>query len=99
MNAPLDQHLVLTLSEAARFLRLKPARVKTLAASGQLPGRKIDEEWRFHKGALEQWLCGKPSARDILLAQAGALADDDTLPALLDSIYAARGRPETESED
>ena len=44
-----------------------------------------------------EWLRSHDS-RDILLQQAGALADDDNLAELRANIYAARGRPETEEE-
>jgi excisionase family DNA binding protein len=98
MNVPINAVEVLTLAEVARYLRLKPAKVRALAESGQLPGRRIDDEWRFHKAAVEDWLRGRPSGRELFLAQVGAFADDDTLPELLASIYKARGRPETESE-
>jgi excisionase family DNA binding protein len=98
MSKP-NSEKVLTLPEAARFLRVSAPKARALAESRQLPGRKIGEDWRFLQSALIEWLRPKPSSKEILLQQAGALADDDTLPELLDSIYTARGRPEVDRED
>ncbi len=93
MNRPITPHDVLTLAEAARFLRLKPAKVRALADSGQIPGRKFDGEWRFLRSALEDSLRGVGDPTAALLQQAGMWKDDETLPELLRDIYKARGRP------
>jgi excisionase family DNA binding protein len=86
---------VLTLEEAARYLRLPKPRLRRLASEGQVLGRQVDREWRFLKRALDEWLLG-PDARTRLLRQAGAFADDETLGELRRRIYAERGRPEVE---
>jgi excisionase family DNA binding protein len=86
---------VLTLEEAANYLRLPKDTVERQAARGLIPGRWIEDTWRFLKAALDDWLRSRDS-RTILLQQAGALATDETLPALRAAIYAERGRPETE---
>ena len=65
-----------------------------MAEGSHLPARRVGDEWRFLKSALVEWLRRKPTPKEVLLQQAGALADDDTLPELLASIYKARGRPE-----
>lgn len=87
---------VLTLQEAAAYLRLSKETLKQLATQGRLPGRRIERTWRFLKAALDDWLRGKEDGRNILLQQFGAFADDETLPELLKNIYAERGRPEVE---
>ncbi len=84
---------VLTLQEVADYLRLPKEIVERQATLGQLPGRCIEAAWRFYKDAIEEWLRCEDS-RTVLLQQAGALADDDTLSALRAAIYAERGRPE-----
>ena len=84
---------VLTLEEVAAYLRLPQATVARQAAQGALPGRQIDDTWRFLKAAIDDWLRSQDS-RTLLLYQAGALADDEMLPAVRDAIYAARKRPE-----
>jgi len=86
---------VLTLEEVAHYLRLPQEKIERQAAQGQIPGRRIEDTWRFLKAAIDEWLRSQDS-RTILLQQAGALADDETLPVLRASIYAERGRSETE---
>ena len=86
---------VMTLQEVAAYLRLPEATIERHASQGQLPGRRIEETWRFLKAALDEWLRTQDS-RTILLQQAGAFADDETMDQLRASIYAQRGRPETE---
>lgn len=93
MNRPRTRE-VLTIAEAARFLRISTAQVKKLAEAGRLPAQKIDEEWRFLKAALEQWLCGKPNPTRALLQTAGLFKGDESLREILREVYRARGRPE-----
>jgi excisionase family DNA binding protein len=84
---------VLTLEEVAAYLRLPKDTVSRQAAQGNIPGRQIEETWRFLKAAIDDWLRSL-DARTLLLQQAGALAQDESLSALRDEIYAARGRRE-----
>jgi excisionase family DNA binding protein len=49
---------VLTLEEAADFLRSAPAAVEELALGGELPARRIGGEWRFARTAVLDWLRG-----------------------------------------
>ncbi len=86
---------ILTLEEAADYLRLSIETVTSQALKGNIPGRKIENDWRFLKSAIDDWLRSKNSS-SILLAQAGALADDDTLEQLRVSIYQARERSEVD---
>lgn len=89
---------MLTLEEAAGYLRLPKETVKKQAAQGQIPGRLIGRNWRFLKTALDDWLRGREvkDGRKALMEQFGVFKDDETLPAMLKAIYKARGRPETE---
>jgi excisionase family DNA binding protein len=84
---------VLTLEEAARYLRLPRETLEREAAQGHIPGRRIEDSWRFLKVAIDDWLRSHDS-RAILLQQAGVLADDESLAPLRAAIYAQRGRPE-----
>lgn len=86
---------VLTLEEVADYLRLSKETIERQALQGQIPGRRIEDTWRFLKAAIDDWLRSHDS-RTILLQQAGALAADETLPELRAAIYAARRRPEAE---
>lgn len=86
---------VLTLDEAAAYLRIPKETVERQAVKGHIPGRRIEDTWRFLRDAIDEWL-RKQDSRAILLQQAGVLADDDTLEPLRASIYKERGRPEVD---
>ena len=49
---------VLTLEGAAELLQLTPEAVAELAAAGELPGRRIGDDWRFSRAAVLAWLAG-----------------------------------------
>ncbi len=83
---------VLTLEEVADYLRLPRETVERQATHGRLPGRRIEDTWRFLRAAIDDWLRGQDN-REVLLQQAGALRDDNTWPELLENTYARRGRP------
>jgi len=95
MNQVMTVPDVLTLEEAANYLRLPKETVERQATQGQIPGRRIEDTWRFLRAAIDDWLRSHDS-RTILLQQAGTLATDETLRELRATIYAERGRPEAE---
>ena len=97
MSQAMSMPDVLTLEEVADYLRLPKETIERQANRGRIPGRRVEDTWRFLKAAINDWLRSQDS-RVILLQQAGALAADDTLPELRTAIYAARGRPEAEEE-
>jgi excisionase family DNA binding protein len=86
---------VLTLAEAAAYLRVVPEAVVRMVDTQGLPGRQFGTEWRFLKAALQGWLSTPQGSRG-LLAQLGKAKDDPYLQEMLASIYARRGRPQTE---
>jgi excisionase family DNA binding protein len=86
---------VLTLEEASVYLQLSVETVTSQALKGNIPGRRIENDWRFLKSVIDDWLRAKNSS-SILLGQAGALADDDSLTQLRASIYQARERLEVD---
>jgi excisionase family DNA binding protein len=88
---------ILTLGEAAAYLRVAEAEVLILATGGELPGRKIAGEWRFLKAAVQDWLRGA-SAKAFWQTHAGALKDDPYLDQMLKDVYSARGRPMLEEQ-
>lgn len=59
---------VLTLFEAAIFLRVEPATLKDIAKQNMLPGRLIGNEWRFSKTALLSWLSGQEIKKQDVLS-------------------------------
>src|SRR5262245_28958343 len=91
---------VLTLAEAAAYLRLAEAEVIRLVRSHDLPGRFTGKEWRFLKSAIRDWLRTPPPkpGKEAQLAVAGAWKDDPHLEEELKEIYRQRGRPMTEAE-
>ncbi len=95
MSQAVETAEVLTLEEAAAFLRVSPDAVMRLVVQQALPGRQIEGQWRFLRTALADWLREK-SRKAVLLSQAGALAQDESLPQVRDMIYRDRGRPEAE---
>jgi Helix-turn-helix domain len=84
---------VLTLEETSAYLRLSIEIVTSQALKGNIPGRKIENDWRFLKSAIDDWLSAKNSS-SVLISQSGVFADDDSLAQLRASIYQARERPE-----
>jgi excisionase family DNA binding protein len=91
---------VLTLAEAAAYLRLPETDVIGAVSSQGLPGRLVGGEWRFLKAAIQQWLSVSqptPAIRNAaMLAMAGAWKDDPYLEDMVEEIYRRRGRPITE---
>jgi excisionase family DNA binding protein len=87
---------VLTLAEAAAYLRVSPEEVVRLVGPSGLPGRRIGDQWRFLKSALQAWLATPPtpSSREALLSLAGAWKDDPHLEELRQQIAAQRERAE-----
>ncbi|WGV24029.1 helix-turn-helix domain-containing protein [Halotia branconii] len=88
---------ILTLEEASEYLRLPTQTVVHQTILGNIPGRKIENDWRFLKVAIDDWLRSK-NGRAVLLQQAGALIDDDTLSDLRAKIYQDRERSEVDGE-
>jgi excisionase family DNA binding protein len=88
---------ILTLEELADYLKLSPEVVLKQANQGRLPGRKIEDTWRFLKDAIDDWLRTQDS-RMILLQQAGVFADDPALAEIRKTIYKNRGRSEVDAE-
>jgi excisionase family DNA binding protein len=91
---------VLTLAEAAAYLRLPEADVLRLVDEQDLPARRVGNEWRFLKAAVQQWLSTPPrkAAGEGIWAAAGALRDDPYLDEMLREIDRMRGRPAAEEE-
>lgn len=89
---------VLTLREAAAYLRLSETDVRRLVEEQGLPARQVEDEWRFLKRAIQTWLSTprtKENKKDIW-SVAGSLKDDPYLEEMLKAIDHMRGRPTTE---
>ncbi len=86
---------VLTMKEMVGYLRIPEEKIKRQVLQGKIPGKKIEDEWRFLKIAVDDWLRNY-DARTILISQSGALSDDEKLDELRMMIYSERNRSETE---
>jgi excisionase family DNA binding protein len=53
---PREELEVLTLQEAAELLRLDAEKLTQLAEAGDVPGRKLGDDWRFTRAGLLNWL-------------------------------------------
>jgi excisionase family DNA binding protein len=91
---------VLTLSEAAAYLRVAEDHVLRLANLQELPGRRIGNEWRFLKAGLRDWLRtpARNSGKESLLALAGAWKNDPDIEEIVRVAHRRRGRPMSEQE-
>jgi excisionase family DNA binding protein len=86
---------VLTLAEAAAYLRVSEEELRQSAGSQGLPGRQIGGQWRFSRSAIQDWLRGL-SMKERLLHSAGMWKDDPQVNEMLEEVYRQRGRPMTE---
>ena len=62
---------VMSIDELAEYLKNSRSTLYKLAQEGGLPGQKVGRHWRFHKGAIDDWLRqhpehteSKPEARE-----------------------------------
>jgi excisionase family DNA binding protein len=53
---PVDRLEVLTLEQLATLLSVEVDTAKALAEAGEIPGRKLGEDWRFSREAVMSWL-------------------------------------------
>ena len=74
MNEVIKKREVLTLEEVARYLRLPKDTIVRQAAQGAIPGRQIEDTWRFLKAAIDDWLRSYDS-RTLRQLVAGARSD------------------------
>jgi excisionase family DNA binding protein len=95
MNIPLEKQ-VLDLANAAIFLHLPRRKVRALAETGELRGRKVGRDWRFLKTELENWLRGDLDPTQALLQQAGLFKNSEVFPEVVEAIQKARQRSKYE---
>jgi excisionase family DNA binding protein len=92
---------VLTLSEAAAYLKVAEADVLRGVEEQALPARRLGNEWRFLKAAIQQWLgtgLRQKSNKEAWMELAGVWKDDPDAEDELAEIHRRRGRPTTEDE-
>ena len=91
---------VLTLSEAAAFLKVDEAALAGKTAAGEVPAQKIGDEWRFLQRALVDWLYAagsvngapraEPGSKEAVAKVFGIFKGDDDLEARLADLRALR---------
>jgi excisionase family DNA binding protein len=93
-----DTGAVLTLSEAAAYLRVAESQVRRLAEMRVLPGRQIGGEWRFLKAGLQDWLRTPfvGPGNEAFLALAGVWRDDSDVEQIVRDALRRRGRANVE---
>ena len=98
VNGPSGE--VLTLADAAAYLRLSETEVVGLFHSQGLPGRCIASEWRFLKSAVQHWLAtASPTwetRKAAILELAGKYKEDPDLEKIVEEAYRRRGRQSSE---
>src|SRR3954449_6013126 len=94
-NGPVAE--VLTLAEAAAYLRFSEADVLRLVDQQGLPARRLANEWRFLKAAIQQWLSTPPPrySKEDQAAVIGSWKDDPYVEEELKEILRQRGRQMT----
>src|SRR5436305_1960006 len=93
-DSPFAAADVLTLSEAAAYLRVAEAEIVRMVEQQALPGRMIGGDWRFLKSALQDWLRtpAPRGSKEAVLSAAGSWKDDPHLEEELRAIHKRRGR-------
>ena len=55
---------ILTIEEAAEYLRVPLSSLYRIAQSGRIPCQKVGRHWRFRRQALERWIDGNSFQED-----------------------------------
>jgi excisionase family DNA binding protein len=50
-----EEEEILTIKELSEHLRVHPTTIYRLLRQGKLPGFRIGSNWRFSRGAIEEW--------------------------------------------
>ena len=61
---PHEPREVLSLADVADLLEVSEAAVEALARGGEIPARQIEEQWRFSRRAVLDWLAGSDDAEE-----------------------------------
>jgi excisionase family DNA binding protein len=56
---------VLTLEEAAEFLKVHPSTIYRLLKSRTIPAFKIGSDWRFNQESIQRWIEERETTRSL----------------------------------
>jgi excisionase family DNA binding protein len=56
---------VLTLEEAAEFLKVHPSTIYRLLKSRMIPAFKIGSDWRFNQESIQRWIEERETTRSL----------------------------------
>lgn len=51
-----NHHSMMTLREAAAYLRVHSSALERMADKGEIPALQIDGKWRFLKASIDEWV-------------------------------------------
>ena len=51
---------IMTIEQLAEYLKISTSTLYKQLQNGKLPGQKVGKRWRFHKGAIDDWLRQHP---------------------------------------
>lgn len=55
---------ILTIHELAALLKIGEKTAYTMAQSGEVPGFKVRDQWRFRRADIEAWIAEKVQRKD-----------------------------------
>jgi excisionase family DNA binding protein len=98
LNGSPSSDEVLTLAEAAAYLRIGEEAVLRLIEKQGLPARQVDAEWRLLKPAIQRWLGRETidTSKAAQLAVVGSWKDDPYVDQELKETYERRRASRTE---
>jgi excisionase family DNA binding protein len=88
-NGMVESLEVMTLDEAASYLRVSADAVLHMIEAEGLPARRFGADWRFYKAALQAWL-GAAQPRRGILNHIGLIEGDPFAHEMLREAYARR---------
>lgn len=65
---------VMTVKDLSEYLRVHRTTIYRLLRSGQIPGFRIDGDWRFHIKAIDEWRSQREGGRRSATFRKGAKA-------------------------
>jgi excisionase family DNA binding protein len=94
--APTQPNEILTLAEAATYLRVSEQDLVRLVRKQGLPGRQVGDDWRFLRAAIDGWLSAPTAFNQGRFWQThfGALKGDPYLSDIVREAYRRRGGPD-----